>query len=403
MNARRFGHGLLVVLPAYLLALAIIPAITQFRDGAGVGGWWPVWNPSGLVDLAVYQRTGGLVASGQPFTGLSQLPWIYPPFAALLAVPLSGVPFGALAAAWTAMCVVLLAAILRRFGLHGWQLSVATFATVLVVEPVRETIGYGQLGIVIVALVVLDALPGPRYFQRRILPQGWLTGLATAVKLTPAVMAVVDFFSGRRRFAWTAFATFLIATVIGWIALPQASVSYWLGLLHGDTGTNFSLQYYTNQSIVGAVTRLSQAVPPLASGPFALVVSAVVVVIGVVGAVGMIRTGQPALGVCLVGIASLVGAPIAWSHHYVWVVPLALALLGAKALPSWFRMYGLGYCVWVAAAIWRLLPHAGGVEFSYTWWQHAIDDLGIVGGIVLLALAVAVTSRRSGAGVVAAR
>ena len=389
MNAHRFGHGVLVVLPAYVLALAIIPAITQLRDGPGVGGWWPVWDPSGLVDLEVYQRTGALVASGQPFTGVSGLPWIYPPFAGLLAVPLSWVPFGALAAAWTALNVMLLAAIIRRFDLHGWRLSVALFAAVLVAEPVRETIGYGQLGIVIVALVVLDGLPGPRYFRTRLLPHGWLTGLATAVKLTPAVIAVADFFAGRRKAAWTAFGTFVVATVIGTIALPQASLAYWLALLHGDTGTNFSLQYYTNQSVVGALTRLGRAVPH--SGVVALVLCVFVVVAGVVAAVGMSRIGQPALGICLAGIASLIGSPIAWSHHYVWVVPLTLALLGATGLPRWFRGYGLAYSVWVIAGAWRLLPHAGGVEFSYAWWQHAVDDLGIVAGIVLLVLGVVVT------------
>ncbi len=391
MNARRIGHGFLVVLPAYVVALAIIPAITQFRDGPGIGGWWPTWDPSGLVDLEVYQRTGALVASGQPFTGLDELPWIYPPFAALLAVPLSWIPFGALAAAWTALCVVLLAAILRRFDLHGWRLSVAALACVLIVEPVRETIGYGQLGIVIVALVVLGEIDGPRYFRERVLPSGWLTGLATAVKLTPAVIAVADFFSGRRKAAWTAFGAFVVASIIGVIALPQASLQYWAGLLHGDTGTNGSLQYYTNQSIIGATTRLSGGVPNPGLSAAALAGSVVVIVLGVLAAIGMSRVGRPALGICLAGISSLVGSPIAWSHHYVWVVPLAVALFGAVRLPAWFRWYGLGYCAWVVLALWRLLPHAGGVEFTYTWWQHAIDDLGVAGGIVLLVLSVVAT------------
>jgi len=238
---------------------------------------------------------------------------------------------------------------------------------------------------VMVALVVLDALPGPRVWRTRLLPAGWLTGLATAVKLTPAVVAVADFFAGRCRRAWVAFGTFVVATAIGWLALPQASIQYWLGLLHGDTGTNFSLQYYTNQSIVGAWTRIAGVAPPAA-----LAASAVVVVIGIVAAVGLHRLGQPALAVCLAGVASLVGSPIAWSHHYVWVVPLALTLVAATALPAWFRWFGLAYCAWVALAPWRLLPRAGGVEFSYTWWQHALDDLGVAAGVALLVLGVLV-------------
>ena len=386
MDLRRIGRGALIVLPAFVVALAIIPAITQLRDGPGVGGWWPTWDPSGMVDLEVYHRTGVLVAAGKPFTGINELPWIYPPFAAVLAVPLSLLPFGLLAVAATAINVTLLGAILRRFNLHGWRLAVALVACVVVVEPVRETLGYGQLGIVIVALVLLDLLPGPRLLKTRLLPPGWLTGLATAVKLTPAVVAVAGFFGGPRKSAWVAFGTFAAATAIGWLALPQASVQYWLGLLHGDTGTNNSLQYYTNQSVIGAWTRLAGVAPPAALG-----LCAVVVVVGVVASVGLYRAGQPVLAVCLAGVASLVGSPIAWSHHYIWVVPLGFALVAATALPSWFRWFGLAYCAWVALAPWRLLPHAGGQEFAYAWWQHALDDLGVVLGIALLVLGVVVT------------
>ena len=43
---------------------------------------------------------------------------------------------------------------------------------VFFVEPVSETLAFGQLGIFLVALVVLDLAPGPRVWSRRILPEG---------------------------------------------------------------------------------------------------------------------------------------------------------------------------------------------------------------------------------------
>ena len=49
-----------------------------------------------------------------------------------------------------------LVAILHRFGLTGWRLSLAGAAVMYVVEPVVQTLAFGQLGIFLVALVVLD-------------------------------------------------------------------------------------------------------------------------------------------------------------------------------------------------------------------------------------------------------
>ncbi len=54
------------------------------------------------------------------------------------------------------------------------------------------------------------------------------------MKLTPAVVAVANFVSGRRRPAWVAFGTFVLASAIG-LVLWSDSIHYWVGLLHGDS------------------------------------------------------------------------------------------------------------------------------------------------------------------------
>ena len=46
---------------------------------------------------------------------------------------------------------------------------------------------------------------------------GILTGVATAVKLTPAVIAAYNFFAGKRRAGIVSFFTFLACTAIGFI------------------------------------------------------------------------------------------------------------------------------------------------------------------------------------------
>ena len=99
----------------------------------------------------------------------------------------------------------------------AWLLPVA-----LLLEPVRTTLAYGQINIVLMALVALDGLTEePRW------PRGALVGLAAAVKLTPA--AFVLFFLLRRdyRAAAVAGVSFAAATVAGFALAGHDSVRYW--------------------------------------------------------------------------------------------------------------------------------------------------------------------------------
>jgi len=78
---------------------------------------WP-WHP-GMIDLDVYRRTGQLLLAGQDFFAAEGLPWIYPPFAALLTVPFAVISFEVAAVLWLLICVAALAAILYRLELTG--------------------------------------------------------------------------------------------------------------------------------------------------------------------------------------------------------------------------------------------------------------------------------------------
>ncbi|MDR1711086.1 MAG: glycosyltransferase 87 family protein [Propionibacteriaceae bacterium] len=371
---KRLGMFLLPLLAAMYIAGTLIPGSEL----------WP-WHP-GILDLEVYQRTGQMVLAGEDFFHVADgLPWIYPPFAALLSIPFGLVPLEVGAVAWLALCVVALGAVLRRLGIHGWWLSLAVAACILFVEPVRETIGFGQLGILLVAAVCLDSLPSRsssrpvlRRRNGRILPEGWLTGLATAVKLTPAVIAVYKFFAGERKQGLTAFASFCAATALGFV-LYGPSLYYWNALAHGETGVNGSFNYATNQSVMGVWARLSGT--PSSPG---LLLSVVVILLGVIAAISMHKSGQAAVALVLAGLTSLLGSPVSWSHHYVWIVPLGIVFWQAKALPAWYRWLGLAYTAWVALAPFKALPRDNDVELSYEWWQQLVCNAGVGLGIALL-------------------
>ncbi len=370
-----------------IAGLALLPLLAALYVGGTQipgGGLWP-WHP-GMIDLEVYRRTGALVLSGGDFFGAEGLPWIYPPFAALLTVPFAWVSFEVAAVTWLALSVAALAAVLYRLGFTEWRLSLATTLVVLFVEPVRETLGFGQLAIFLVAAAVLDSMPGPRVFKRRLLPEGWLTGVATAVKLTPAVVAAYNFFAGRRKPGLVAFFSFVAATALGFALLPAASLYYWTKLAMGDTGMNSGIVYATNQSIMGVWTRMLGY-----TGRGGLLLSALVVVLGIAAAVAVHRRGEIPLAICLAGVTSLLASPISWSHHYVWIVPLGIVLWQARDLPGWYRWFGLGYVAWGVVAPFKWLPRGDDVELSYSWWQQLVDNIGVVAGVGLLVGAVVIS------------
>lgn len=372
------------------VALALPPLLAAFWvAGTQVHGGpiWP-WSPD-MADLEVYRRTGQLLLSGGDIFHTDGLLWIYPGFAALFTFPLAFLTKLQAAALWTVLCTAALAAIIGRMGFVGWRLSALTTASILFTSPVRETLGQGQLGLFIVAAVVLDSMPGPRLFRRRILPEGWLIGVATAVKLTPAAVAAYQFFSGRRKAAWVALGSFLAATALGFVLLPSESAYYWTELALGDTGMNSTLIYAANQSIVGMWARLTGATS--AGG---LVLSLAVLVLGIWASVLVHRRGWEDLAICTAGVASLLVSPISWGHHYVWLIPLAIVLWRGRDLSSWFRWYGLTWVAWGLVAPYMWLPRGGNIELTYTFWQEVVVNAGIVGGVIFLIAAAAGTWRR---------
>lgn len=353
------------------------------------------WRPK-MVDLEVYLLAGEAVRAGaDPYDLPNDLPFLYPPFAALLAVPLSMVPVMSLEVAWAVANTLAVLAIMYRLGVQGWKLALGAPAVIYFVEPVQQSMAFGQVGIFLVAMVVLDLVPGPRWFDwlgRRRAWAGWVTGLASAVKLTPGLFMVHLWFVGKRHATVVSAVSFLVVTVIAAVIVPRLSIDFWTGLATGDTGLGDSIIYSSNQSIMGTWLRMfgTGSLAKLA----ALALSAAIAVLGVLAAVRWHRRGEPVYALCLVGTASLLASPVSWSHHFVWVVPMGLALLaGPKQL--WLRLVTLVWVGWVAAAPFKRLPNGGNIELTYPWTRQVLDSAGSgLGVIVILAAAAATFGRR---------
>jgi alpha-1,2-mannosyltransferase len=372
------------LLPPFVVALLILPFTIAY------GSFWP-WRPS-TIDLEVYVYAVKDMLAGKDIfattTPFWKLFFIYPPIAAVLMTPLAFGPYLMWQLVWTAALIWAQQSVLWRCGVpRGWKLGVIGVAVVLAVEPIRTTLGYGQVNTLLMALVVADLLPDVANRDgwagaRRRLPQGLLTGLAAAIKLTPALFVVFFLLIGKKRAAITALISFIAFTAIGAIFLPSETLRFWTGLSGGDTRTASPL-YAGNQSLLGVVYRLGDS--SRITTVMGLVIAAILALLGALVAAHWWRAGQQVFAVALLGLSTNLASPLSWTHHYVWILPMGVAVVMSSGIPKWARYLGGFWVIWVCACLpLAALPYAGGREHNFTFLQQVIANLGPVLGVVLI-------------------
>ncbi len=310
------------------------------------------------IDTAVY-RDGGIAVRNQPAMlyalglGPAKLPFTYPPFAALLFAAGSYASF----VTWQVGVAVLTIGLLpvvaylslglagRPAGLARVAAAFAIAAVGLWLEPVAMTLFFGQINLVLLALVVGDlALPD------RIKAKGIGIGLAAGIKLTPLIFIPYLLFTRRVKAAAVSALTFAVTVGLGFALLPRASAVFWGGQFFGPS-KHFHLD---NQSLNGVILRLTHSGPD--AHEYWLVAAAVVGVAGLATSILASRRGHELLGLVACAATGLLISPVSWSHHYVYVVPaLVLAALRATAprLPDRRHRAGGGLVWLVARAYWQ--------------------------------------------------
>ncbi|MFD3508787.1 glycosyltransferase family 87 protein [Nocardia sp. NPDC058666] len=366
---------------------------------------WPFERYSGsFIDLQVYRlgieamRDGADMYGQLPKTSIGiGLPFIYPPFAAIALAPFALLPWATAKILYVVVSVAALAwtlyLVARRYHPDRKQAALLVTAcavpAAMLLEPVRATIDFGQVNLLLMVLVATDCLlPKTRY------PRGMLIGLAAAIKLTPA--AFVLYFLVRKDYkaAATAAATGAIATVASFAFLPKESTNYWFGGLGNVSGLSGSA-FHTNQSIQAVMARLH--ITGLPFDVLWLVLGALLLVL-VVAAMRK-AADAPAIALSLNAVFTLLLSPISWSHHWVWIAPALLAMVcHARTLPArsargWYATSVVVAAVFVIAPH-SFLPDGEHRETSWTWDQHIIGDtyVWLAVGLVVLFL---VTARRS--------
>ncbi|WP_052684939.1 glycosyltransferase 87 family protein [Lentzea aerocolonigenes] len=346
------------------------------------------WAGDQVADMMVY-RNGGLAwLRDLPLyvdfpggLGGPDLPFTYPPMAALLFTSLTVAPWWLVHACYvmvsftalSLVCVVIVGRVRPRL---MWTVGPIAAIVLLQIEPVRSTFALGQVNLVLMALIVLDCLVvKPKW-------RGVLIGIAAAVKLTPAIFVLYLLFKRDWRAAMTSGVTFAGLAVAGFLLAPKDSVEFWFRAML-NPGSNQTLWYVYNQSLHGALLRLLPST--WVESLLWVCLSIVVVVLGAIVAQRAQDDIEPMLAIAAVG---LLISPISWSHHWVWCVPAILCF--AMRATTWLQrsaLLGVAAVFFLQPADW--LPCGYGEGQACSLLQHAIADAYVWTGIgLLVALAV---------------
>ncbi|HHV20988.1 MAG TPA: DUF2029 domain-containing protein [Propionibacterium sp.] len=371
-------------------------AITDADVHAFVG-----WEPA-MADFEVYIRAARAFVAGEPLYAAAegQWPFLYPPFAALLAVPLGVLPRGLVQFGWLALTVAGLMALLHRLGLRGWHIAFATMVALFIAGPIRSTIGLGQISVLLMVMCLLDIAPGrglilswaartPSWRTNfagwdRLLPAGVLIGIATAIKLTPGLFIPLLWFTRRRRAAIVATVATAVATLLGFVVSPRQSWHYWTQVALG--GLEFFPDprgWMHNQSWVSAWQRFVGLDPTLTR--IGILIGVVFTVLGLVAAIRWARRGHVLLGASLCGLAALSALPVAWNHYFVWALPLGVALM-RPGVPRALRVVGLLATTWLITEPFWTIAYAGPDPLQFTSWGVGEKLMGGAGALLTMAM-----------------
>jgi alpha-1,2-mannosyltransferase len=198
------------------------------------------------------------------------------------------------------------------------------------------------------------------------------------------VFVVLLVLVGRRTSALRAVLVFLATVVVGFVVMPRSATAYWTdGLLDSRRVGPSSLAH--NQSIHGVLTRFTDG--PAETWSWLLVAGPLAVAILLVAA-RCWRRGEPLLGTGVAALAMLLASPISWSHHWVWAVPVALALWerSRRVAVAWTAVFVARPILWP--------PWGERREYDWSALDHVIGNAYVLAAVAVAAWVATTVPRR---------
>ncbi|QIY94091.2 glycosyltransferase 87 family protein [Streptomyces sp. S1D4-11] len=351
------GRRLLGLLSLVLAVGVFTATVPLLRD------WFDLRVYYGTVDAWVHHG-GRIYDYWVPGTTYG---FTYPPFAALTMLPMALIGLRTAIAVSVVLNLAALAVVvwilvgpaLRRYGWYGCALAACLLA---LLEPVRDTFSFGQVNLLLLALVLSDAWLLSTGRGRR---AGVGIGLAAAIKLTPALFIGLLLLGRRWRAAGVATAVAAAATGLAAWAAPDASRFYWSEALW-DTNRIGRLAYVSNQSLQGVLARL--AAPGEPSRAVWAAAALLILCVWAWRTSWALADDDWTAAFALTGLAACLLSPITWVHHLVWLLPSFAVLLHRHRA----RVAAALYAVLCSSVVWLWFDDSSGLDGflgsnTYTW------------------------------------
>ena len=340
---------------------------------------WLIGHPS--ADFAVYLgATHRWVHGGDPYSSLITSAQItppgmlftYTPFALIALAPLTVFSWQVATVIWTLVIVAILYVLVERLTpsvRHRGLAVVGVFALVLGDHVVNYNLTCEQINVPLMGLVLFDVLRNDDSPTARWLPRGVMVGIATAIKLTPGLFIVYFVLSRQWRLALWSAVSAIGVTLASWVLMPHLSSEYWFHLSELQnrvvTGAG-SLANSSNGSIEG----MFDAGWPGAPGLLIKVVTVLVALLALAGAVYVYRRGRSLEAALIIGMAAPALSPVGWVHHWAFV---GAAIIVALFNVRWTRVTAtLGVLLYVAQ---EFVPKMGDRLSEHVAW---LTPIGLV-------------------------
>ena len=362
-------------------------------------------DTANMVDLVVYRDGSVEILTGHlwdyrfgTLTDDFPLPFTYPPFAALVMLPLSWIPLVVLKYLWHAGSLLALFFVVRRSmslvadrratnaagaevvadPLRWQRRAMYWTAFAMWLEPVRTTLNYGQVNLLLAA-VVLAALT-----SRSVGWAGLGVGFAAGIKLIPAISGLFFLVTRRWAAAVASGMVFVATVVLSFLVAPELSHRYWFELL-GDASRIGPVASAINQSVRGALSRTVGY--DVGTGGLWLLAVGLILVLAGLALAAAVRARDVLAMIVVIQVIGLLASPVSWSHHWVWIVPALIwtAYGVARRRPvvwltgvAWVALAGSYLISWLIAAQPSIWTISRPVLYSVLGWAYP------AGGVLLL-------------------
>ncbi|MEP7019195.1 MAG: glycosyltransferase 87 family protein [Pseudonocardiales bacterium] len=319
----------------------------------------------------------GQFLPGQPFT--------YPPVASILLWPTTLGPWRASYFGWCIVsCTVLGTLLAKGVPAHLGRRPVivlAAMAAAASTDLLSANVAMGQVNLLLMGLCLADLYRRDDSALGRLVPQGMLVGIATAIKLTPGLFVVYFVVTRQWRLAWWSVLAAVSMTALGAALRPEMSVSFFSSAIWNLTDRvdlRHPLGYAGNASINGVLHALG--------GPavnMALPLTGLIGLLALAAAHLAHRQARELHAWLVVGLTAPLVSPFSWNHHYVYVLPALLTIM--VTCPWARRPWGAAL---IALSLFTLLfPAAAGVHLLHDgrWWT-CIPGVALRESVLLVAI-----------------